>query len=212
MSDWVRKRFAGAGLTQSPPGPYFAVLRAKYRGAVLLCIDVSGSMSGMPLRQAIEGGTQFLAEAFGAQYDCGLILWHHGVEAYVPLGTSRSELADRLEAARSTGGNNLMPTLQIAKQDLAPLTGDRVLCVFGDGDIGDPATAVPAARELCALGVRIVVRGLGSGATEALSALVCPGQRDDEQLIEDVQAISTGIASMAKGLTAARRTIARTER
>lgn len=212
MNDWVRKNFAGVGLTQSPPGPHFDVLRKKYKGSVLLCIDVSGSMSGTPLKQAVTGGTEFLAEAFGAHYDCGLVLWNHGVEVHVPLGSSRTELVDRLGAAVSTGGNDLLPTLRIAKRDLAPLSGDRVLCVFGDGDIGKPSVVVPAARELCAMGVRIVVRGLGNGATKALSKLVCPGQQDDEQLIEDVGAISSGIASMAKGLSAGRASLSRAER
>ncbi|OXM47045.1 vWA domain-containing protein [Amycolatopsis alba] len=205
MSGWVRKRFEGAGLTQSPPGPHFGILQAKYRGTVLLCIDVSGSMRGSPLRQAVDGGIAFLDEAFDAKYDCGLVLWNHDVEAYVRPGSSRAELTNRLEAAVSTGGNNLLPTLRIAKEDLAPLTGDRVLCVFGDGDVGKRGPAVGAARELCALGVRIVVRGLGHGATKALSALVCPGQQDEDRLIEDVRSISAGIASMAKGLTVSRK-------
>jgi hypothetical protein len=211
MSDWVRKRFDGVGLTQSPPGPYFAVLQAKYRGTILLCIDISGSMRGERLKQAVEGGTQFLAEAFNAHYDCGLVLWHHGIETYVPSGAPQAELTARLREATSTGGNQLLPTLEVAKRDLAPLTGDRVLCVFGDGDVGNRPNAIAAARELCALGVRIVVRGLGKGATESLSALVCPGERGESQLIEDVASISTGIASMAKGLSA-RRSISGSDR
>lgn len=204
MSDWVRKRFAGVGLTQSPPGPYFDLLRAQYRGFVLLCIDVSGSMSGGPLRQAIAGGEQFFNEAFEAGYDCGLVLWHHDVAAYEPVGTSRAALLGRLRSAVSTGGNDLLPTLALAKRDLVPQEGDRVLCVFGDGDVGDRGPAVAAARELCALGVRIVVRGLGPHASAALSELMCPGQQEETSLVEDVNAISTGIASMAEGLTAAR--------
>jgi Mg-chelatase subunit ChlD len=204
MSDWVRKRFAGVGLTQSPPGPYFDLLRAKYRGLVLLCIDVSGSMSGDPLQQAIAGGEQFFNEAFEAGYDCGLVLWNHQVAAYAPVGTGRAELLGRLRGARSGGGTALLPTLELAKRDLAAEVGDRVLCIFSDGGVGDRGRAVAAARELCARGVRIVVRGLGPHASQALSELMCPGQREESSLIEDVDAISTGIASMAEGLTAGR--------
>lgn len=204
VSSWLRKQFDGVGLTQSPPGPYFAALQAKYGGTVLLCIDVSGSMCGEPLSQAIAGGDQFLTEAIDAYYKCGLVLWHHGIEDYVSPDTPHSELLARLHSAVSTGGNQLLPTLKLAMKVLGPRQGDRVLCVFGDGDIGDRPSALAAARELCAMGVRIVVRGLGPGATEALSELVCPGQRDDDQLIEGVHDISSGIASMATGLTARR--------
>ncbi|KDN22108.1 vWA domain-containing protein [Amycolatopsis rifamycinica] len=205
MSEWVRKRFEGAGLTQSPPGPHFAALRAKYRSTVLLCLDVSGSMAGPRLTEAIAGGEQFLAEAFAARYDCGLVLWNHEIAEYVPPGASQAALTDRLGEAFSHGGTNLVPTLEVAGRDLAPLPGDRVLCVFGDGDVGDPARAKELARGLCASGVRIIVRGLGPGATSALSALACPGQRDERRLIADEKSIRTGIASMATGLSRAAR-------
>ena len=45
MSTWIRRSFTGAGLTQSPPGPYFEALRASLSGTVVLCVDVSGSMT-----------------------------------------------------------------------------------------------------------------------------------------------------------------------
>jgi hypothetical protein len=65
---------------------------------------------------------------------------------------------------------------------------------------------VRLARELCAMGVRIIVRGLGAGATAKLGALQCPGApAEDSQIIKDVNSIESGIASMAIGLTAMRR-------
>jgi hypothetical protein len=139
MSSWVRSNFEGIGLTQSPPGKYLEVPQRQYGGTMLLCIDVSGSMSGEPLQQAIRGGKQFLREAVDAYYKCG---------------------------------NNLVPPLLVAKKLFQPLSGDRILCVFGDGDIDRQRAVVPLARELCAMGVRIVVRGLGTGATGAT-----PGSR-----------------------------------
>ncbi|MDQ2879859.1 MAG: VWA domain-containing protein [Actinomycetota bacterium] len=206
MSSWVRSNFDGIGLTQSPPGKYLEVLQRRYGGTVLLCIDVSGSMSGEPLQQAVLGGEQFLREAMDAHYTCGLVLWNHQVERYVAPDTRHSQVLNTLHGAMSTGGNDLVPTLLVAKKLFKPLRGDRVLCVFGDGDIGSQPNVVPLARELCAMGVRIVVRGLGRGATAALERLLCPGAADeDSQVIEDVKSIGSGIASMAAGLTAAMR-------
>jgi von Willebrand factor type A domain len=206
MSSWVRSNFDGIGLTQSPPGKYLEVLQRQHGGTVLLCIDVSGSMSGEPLRQAIRGGEQFLREAVNAYYKCGLVLWNHRVERYVAPDTRHSKVVGVLRNAVSTGGNDLVPTLLIAKKLFQPLRGDRVLCVFGDGDIGNRGTVVPLARELCAMGVRIVVRGLGAGATAKLAKLLCPGApAEDSQVIENVNSIGSGIASMAVGLTAMRR-------
>lgn len=204
-SSWVRKRFDAVGLTQSPPGPHLAELQEKYGitgGTVLLCIDVSNSMAGKRLRLAKIGGEQFLREAVAARYECGLVLWNFGVHRYVrPEASGRSALA-ALYKAQSVGGTNLLPCLKLAKKVLGPLSGDRVLCIFGDGDVGHPLQARALARELCAIGVRIIVRGLGSRAADALATLACPGQHDDGQLIENEDAIGSGIASMATGLTA----------
>jgi hypothetical protein len=202
MSSWVRENFEGVGLTQSPPGKHLDAVQARYGGAVLLCIDVSGSMSGTPLAQAIKGGVAFLDEAQEAHYSCGLVLWHHGIEQHVPIGTPSKEVRSKLLAAHSTGGNQLAPTLQLAIKELGPRKGDRVLCVFGDGDVGNRAESVRLARELCAMGVRIVVRGLGSHAAEALSCLLCPGAKaDTTTTIADVESLADGIASMANNLT-----------
>jgi predicted metal-dependent peptidase len=206
MSSWVRSNFDGIGLTQSPPGKYLEVLQRQYGGTVLLCIDVSNSMEGKPLRQAIKGGEQFVREAVDAYYKCGLVLWNHTVDKYVAPDTRHSKMLSTLRHAKSSGGTNLVPTLRVAKKLFTSMPGDRVLCVFGDGDIGNRRIAVRLARELCAMGVRIIVRGLGTGATAQLGQLLCPGVPTvDSQVIVDVKSIESGIASMAAGLTAMRR-------
>jgi hypothetical protein len=201
MSSWIRRQFDSIGLTQSPPGPHLAALQARFGGTVLLCIDISYSMGGEPLRQAITGGQQFIDEAVAAYYRCGLVLWNHEVAEFVDPGEPEATVRAALTDAVSRGGTEIAPTLTLGKQVLGQLTGDRVICIFSDSGIGDLDEAVALARELCAMGVRIVVRGLGQGATDALSVLTCPGERDDMRLIEHVDAIGPGIASMATGLT-----------
>lgn len=201
MASWVRGEFGGVGLTQSPPGPHLAALQARHGGTVLLCLDVSGSMSGEPLRQAVSGGELFLTEAFGAHYRCGLVLWSDVVNSYLPPDSTQDVLVAALRSARVMGGTNLLPTLRACRDVLGPLTGDRVVCVFSDGGIGRVEETRALAAELCAMGIRIIVRGLGSGVADSLAVLACPGRSDDRQVIVDVGDISAGIASMAVGLT-----------
>jgi Mg-chelatase subunit ChlD len=205
MSSWVRRRFDGIGLTQSPPGPHLAALQAKHGGTVLLCIDVSGSMVGEPLRQAVKGGKKFLAEAEKAHYRCGLVLWSDKVNQYVPPGKPLRAVRSALENAGIRGGTLLAPALRLAKEELGPREGDRVVCVFSDGCIGDERDAKSLARELCAMGVRIIVRGLGHDVAGTLSTLACPGDEDDQRVVENVAQIDAGIASMAQGLAPRRR-------
>ncbi len=199
---WVRGRFDAVGITQCPPGPHLAALAEKHGvagGTVLLCIDVSGSMSGRRLHLAKEGGEQFLHEASAARYETGVVLWDHGVRKYVRPNASATAALYAVRNARIGGGTDLVPCLKLAKKVLGPLDGDRVLCLFSDGEFGNRGQCRRLARELCAMGVRIIVRGLGDGA--ALADLACPGQPDTRQVIEHEDAIGTGIASMAANLT-----------
>jgi Mg-chelatase subunit ChlD len=205
MSSWTRGRFDGVGLTQSPPGPHLAALQARYGGTALLCIDVSGSMTGEPLHQAIAGADKFLTEAEKAHYRCGLVLWSNAVIRYVPPNTPLRKVRAILEAASAAGGTKLSPALRLGVEELSPLTGDRVLCVFSDGGISDRQEAAELARRLCATGVRIIVRGLGHNAATVLAELTCPEDEDTERLINKVTDIGSGIASMARGLSTRRR-------
>lgn len=203
-SSWFRQRFDAVGLTQSPPGPHLRRLQEKHGlagGTVLLCIDVSGSMAGRRLELAKQGGEQFLHEAVTARYEAGLVLWHGGVHRYVKPEPSGASALAALRRAHSLGGTNVIPCLRLAKRLFAPMGGDRVLCLFSDGEFGHRAQARQLARELCEMGVRIIVRGLGTHAADALDELACPGRPDTHQVIRHEEAIGTGIASMAANLT-----------
>ncbi|MET9227611.1 vWA domain-containing protein [Lentzea sp. NPDC003310] len=207
MSSWIRRDFDGIGLTQAPPGPHLAAVQARYGGTVLLCIDVSWSMEGKPLREAISGGVAFLEEADRAHYDCGLILWSRRVERSLPPSTPLRKVIGSLRDAKLGGGTDVVPALKRCKEIYEQMRGDRVVCIFSDGEIPRIGAAERLARELCEMGVRIVVRGLGPKAARTLGRLTCPGGDDDTgQVIVDVADLRAGIASMAGGLTKNRRT------
>jgi len=106
---------------------------------------------------------------------------------------------------RSSAARGLSPALRLGITELGPLAGDRVLCVFSDGGLGDREEATTLARELCAMGVRVIVRGLGHDVATGLADLACPGDNDDQRVIDDVSHIGAGIASMARGLSTRRR-------
>lgn len=197
VASWVRRHFSGVGVTQYRPGPHLPAVQEHFRCQALLCIDVSGSMSGAPLRAAIDGGLDFLAEARQARYDCGLILWDHRVVAYLPTTTSDARVRAWLRAATGGGGTALALPLQVAIAELGPLAGDRVVCVFSDGSISDPVAAERHAAHAHALGIRFVVRGLGPAASSGLTRLLTPGEQDAAQTVRAVEDLRRGIASMA---------------
>lgn len=205
VASWVRRNFEGVGVTQFPPGRHLRAIHDHLLGRALLCIDVSGSMTGAPLRAAIDGGLDFLDEAAQAGYRCGLVLWHHGVEAYLPTTESPGRVRARLRAAVASGGNDLVPTLHLAITELGPMRGDRVVCVFGDGDVGPERPVEKEAARARALGIRFVVRGLGHSASACLSRTLVPDGRDGAaHTVDDVRNLRKGIASMATALRISR--------
>ena len=202
MSTWVRREYTGIGVTQHRPGPYLAAVQDPYQGKVLLCIDVSGSMASRAglhsrLDEAKRGARQFVDEALAAHYRVGLVLWHHGIEAFVPLSADAGRLGKVLRSAGADGGNDIVPTLELGIREMGALTGDRVIAVFGDGDLGPAGPALSAAREVARHGIRIVTRGLGRASAEELAKIETDGA--PAEVIESGD-IAAGIAAMAKAI------------
>ncbi len=197
---WVRRNYDSVGVTQYRPGRHLREVQDHYLGKVLLCIDVSGSMSGEPLRQAVAGGLGFVDEALDAHYRCGLLLWSDKVDVHVPLAAGEGRIRAALRTASICGGTCLAPALQVVIAELAPLTGDRVCCIFSDGDISDTQLAAHLAERARSAGIRFVVRGLGAGAALGLSDVVGAEGDRTEQVVADIGQLRGGIASMARSL------------
>lgn len=201
MGSWVRRNFESHGLTQHKPGPHLHKIQELAGGWVVLCIDVSGSMSGNRLDQACTGARRFLAEAAENHYRVSLVSWDTAiVESYgfdVGLGTINSVLKRGL---RDGGGTNIVPALEYSHRVLRDLRGDRVVAVFGDGDLGDTGKAQQRASQMYADGIRIVTLGLGHGAASALDVISTEGR--DEPRVVDEASITTGIAGLARALKA----------
>lgn len=196
--DWIRKAYDSAGLTQYPVGTHLGALQARFGGAVVLCIDVSGSMSGSPLGQAIVGSKLFVAEALQNHYDAGVLLWDTGIQAAVAPTSDRSVLDAALQAARAGGGTNVLPALLRAEQLLEGRSGDRVIAIFGDGDLGDASGALREATRLAGLGIRVITCGLGDASAEQLGAIST--ETADGPRVAQSGGIAEAIAGMASGL------------
>src|SRR5271165_5634982 len=130
MASWIRRTFAAPGLTQIPPGPHLGALQDRYRGTVMLCIDVSGSMTGSPLAEAVRGARQFVAEAVAAHYKIGVILWDTDVVAVAEPTTDGRAATMVLDNAGISGGTSLLRPLIRCHEILRGFTNDRVVAVF----------------------------------------------------------------------------------
>ncbi|WP_017583231.1 VWA domain-containing protein [Nocardiopsis valliformis] len=202
---WTRRTFDSDGVTEHPTGPHLQRLRERSGGAVVLALDVSGSMTGDRIATAVIGCRRFIDEAVGAGYRVGLTLWHHGVADSVAPAADPAEARKLLDRARTNGGNDLVPCLELAQRQLMAVeAADRVLAVFGDGDLGNRQRSEAKAAELSRDGIRILTCGLGEGSAQALAAVSTEGDERAAPRTASDATLADSIAAMARGLTRGR--------
>ena len=199
MASWIRRAFSAPGLTQIPAGPHLPALQGRFGGTVMLCVDVSGSMDGTPILEAVRGARQFVAEAVAAHYNVGVMLWNHTVEAASePTADGKAALALLAPVNRAWGENDLFTALNHCHQVLDRFTGDRVVALFGDGDLNPKAQVLVKVAQMKAENIRFVTRGLGPYAAREF------GEISDEEpstaSIDNVADLAEGIADMATSL------------
>jgi Mg-chelatase subunit ChlD len=201
MASWVRRSFTSPGLTQIPPGPHLGQLQGKYGGGtVMLCIDVSGSMDGRPLTEAVRGARTFVVEAVEARYKVGVVLWDHEVVDLEEPTEDPKRALRLLDRARSRGTTNLLPALDLTHKVLDRFKGDpdRVVAIFGDGDLGPRDDVLAKVARMKAEDIRFVTRGLGYAAAQEYAAV---SSEDDANVqVGGVDDLAESIAGMATAL------------
>jgi hypothetical protein len=199
VATWIHRSFTAPGLTQIPSGPFLRAIQDRFGGTVMLCIDVSGSMTGNPLAEAVRGARQFVAEAVAVHYEIGVILWDHGVAAMALPAADGVVATEVLDKAHICGGTDLLPALIRCHEVLDDYSGDRVVALFGDGDLGPARDAVHArVARMKAENIRFVTRGLGPQAAREFGDI--SSEDPQHAVIDGVADLAEGIASMAATL------------
>jgi von Willebrand factor type A domain len=199
VAGWLRRSFTALGVTQVPPGPHLAALQGRLGGTVMLCIDVSGSMDGVPIREAVRGAREFVTEAVAAHYNVGVMLWNtQVVELAEPTADGGAALRLLEPVDRASGGTSLLRPLQRCHQVLDNFTGDRVVALFGDGDLGPREQVLAKVAQMKSEDIRFVTRGLGPVAAREFGDLSTDEASTGE--VAGVEDLAAGIASMAATL------------
>jgi Mg-chelatase subunit ChlD len=198
MANWTRRSFGAAGLTQIPPGPHLAALQGRFGGTVMLCIDVSGSMDGAPLLEAVRGAREFVNEAVAAHYKVGVMLWDTDVAALAEPTADGIAAMRLLNAARIGNGTSLIRPLERCHQLLDQFTGDRVVALFGDGDLGPRDRVLAKVAQMKSQDIRFVTRGLGEMAAREFGEI--SSEEASTATVSRVGDLAAGIAGMAASL------------
>lgn len=203
MADWIRRPFTSPGLTQIPTGQHLSALQNRFGGGtVILCIDVSGSMDGRPVLEAVRGAQAFVDDAVQARYRVGVLLWNTDVaDVAEPTedGKAARRLLDRTKSA--SGGNNLLRPLEKCHQILDQVKDrdqDRVVAIFGDGDISPRERVLAKVAQMKAENIRFVTRGLGHAAARELARV--SSEDLPSVAVDGVDNLADGIAAMAASL------------
>eukprot|EP01133_Synstelium_polycarpum_P021978 gene21978-26386_t len=148
---------------------------------------------------AKTGCARFIDEAVEDGYSVGMLLWDHDVVGRSPLERSPRSARELLDSAQVRGNNDIVPCLAEAHKMLMERpAGDRVLAIFGDGDLGPVDAAKRAASLLTVDGIRIITCGLGMASAEMLA--VISDERDSKARVADSGGIADAIAGMTSGL------------
>ena len=208
MADWVRRSFTSVGLTQIPPGPHFRAMQDRFGGGtVMLCIDVSGSMDGKPILEAVRGAKKFVGEAVEARYKVGVMLWNtHVMDLTEPTADGKAAMELLARTKNASGGTSLLDPLDRCHQILDRFKGDpdRVVAIFGDGDLGPRELVLAKVAQMKAEDIRFVTRGLGAIAARELAAV--SSEQEPDVAVGGVDNLAEGIAAMATSLKSNRLT------
>jgi uncharacterized protein (DUF58 family) len=202
-NSWIRRSFESAGLTQIPPGGHLRALQRRFGGGtVVLMIDVSGSMAGRPIEEAVRGAEAFVKEAVEARYEVGAIIWDVEVVAACRPDSDPGEALSVLRQAYARGGTRLFPPLVHCHQMLNGFEGDRVVAIFGDGLLSpdDKYEALQRVEVMKREDIRFVTRGLGADAARELEEI--SDEVDESGRVDSVEDLADGIAGMATALRA----------
>jgi hypothetical protein len=100
--------------------------------------------------------------------------------------------------SRARGGNDLIGPLRHCHKILDRFTGDRVVALFGDGDLSPKSQVLAKVAEMKAANIRFVTRGLGAMAAREFAEIA--SEETPEVEVARVEELAAGIAGMAASL------------
>ncbi len=155
-------------LTEDPKGrfsqPPPAIQVAPVHVSALLCIDLSGSMSGQPLEQAQKAMHSFVEKSDLSHCSLGLVVFSDESKEVVELCQNAKRLTEAIHSLSIglVGYGNAASPFAYGKRLLAEHGEPRFLIVLTDGVWCHQTRALEEAKECRDEGVEIIMIGFGS--------------------------------------------------
>lgn len=194
QKDWVKKLEESSGkplnLNTKPIG---VELRTVY-----LLVDCSSSMAEEDkMQQAKKGAIGFLYETQKKEYSVGLVQFASCAKHLLGPQRESTKLAAKIEEMVAYGSTDMSDAIQIATENLANITGERVICIVTDGMPDSEVDTLDAANEAKAKGIDIMAIGTDDADRDFLKRLA---SRTNLSMKVQRNQLADGIVSIAKML------------
>jgi len=165
-------------------GPHFTIGVPARDGAVVLCIDTSGSMASDDVAPSRAAAASDAARRFvgglptGARM--GIVAFSTAAAVVAPLSSDRDAVEEAIDRIpRPNGGTAIGDALAAAARQL-PERGHRAIVLVTDGVNNAGIDPIEAARAIGARSIAIYTVGIGTN-----SGMLVPGTRDEAQIDEE---------------------------
>ncbi len=172
--------------------------------SVLIAIDLSGSMSGEPLRQAQAAAKRFITEMDLSHTSVSLLVFADSVRVTQSLSQNAKQLNTGIEewtaimAAGTVSWGNRAEPFSEALRLLKGLEDPRFLIVLTDGVWSHQEEAIRCAKQCHAEGIEIIAIGFGSADRAFLQAVATS---DENALFTDLTTLVSSFSKIAQVLT-----------
>jgi len=163
-------------------------------GVVYLLLDVSVSMKGKKLADAIEGAIGFAEDAMKKNYAVGIIRFSENSEVVWNPSRDPLPLATAARRLEIDAGTLINPPLLIAHKKLASVPLKRAAVLFTDGQAQDQTDAVSTAETLKKDGIDIITIGTEDADLVFLRRIA---SRDDLAVATTTRQIANAIRKSA---------------
>ncbi len=136
--------------------------------SVMLVVDRSGSMSGMPMEDTKNAVMNFVRET-AENVTLGVTVFEAWAEILAPLGSGRTELLRAVDSIQPGGGTDIQAGLRSAGEALSSVSGRRIIILLSDGADGNPGGIDAVLDELSAQNICVYSIGFGGADTDYLS-------------------------------------------
>jgi Mg-chelatase subunit ChlD len=171
---------------------------------VFLLIDVSASMTGLPLTEAQTAANEFLARCDFTTTEVGLISFSTLVSLQAAATSNVRRLYAAVQRMEAQGSTNLTDALEMARGQLVAGDRKRYVVILTDGYPDAAESAVEQAVAARQQGIEIVAIGTGDADRDYLRRLASSEQASifarSGELVQTFGHIARVIAEGGRGL------------